>query len=86
LIASAPPVEVSNIQQLNSEDAMKKILGTLALALAVGLPAAAAPPSQMVCTKTGTVIDSCCCVVREGVMICTLTGMRVDACCCTSAK
>ena len=65
---------------------MKKILGTLALALAVGASALATTGSQMICTKTGTVVDSCCCVVKDGVMICTLTGEKVDSCCCTPAK
>ncbi len=64
---------------------MKKILGSLALALVVAASALATAGSQMVCEKTGTVVDSCCCVVKDGAMICTLTGEQVDICCCTSS-
>ena len=64
---------------------MKKILGTLSLALVIAGSALASTGSQMVCEKTGVVVDSCCCVVKDGAMICTLTGERVDACCCTPA-
>ena len=65
---------------------MKKILGTLALAVAVAASAPASTGSQMICQKTGTVVDSCCCVVKDGAMICTLTGERVESCCCTPSK
>lgn len=65
---------------------MKKILGTLALALVVAGSTLASTGSQMVCQMTGTVVDSCCCVVKDGAMICTLTGERVDPCCCTPAS
>jgi hypothetical protein len=61
---------------------MKKILGSLALALAVAASALATTGSQMVCEKTGTVVDECCCVEKDGTMICTLTGEEVESCCC----
>jgi hypothetical protein len=64
---------------------MKKILGTLALALAVAVSAFATTGSRMVCEKTGVEVESCCCVVDGESMICTLTGERVDTCCCTPA-
>ena len=65
---------------------MKKTLGALALAVALAASALASTGSQMICQKTGVVVDSCCCVVKDGAMICTLTGERVDSCCCTAAK
>lgn len=64
---------------------MKKILGTLALALVVAASMLATTGSRMVCEKTGTVVDSCCCVVKDGTMICTLTGEPVSSCCCHPA-
>jgi len=65
---------------------MKKTLGSLALALFVAASALAATGSRMVCEKTGVVMDSCCCVVKDGVMICTLTGEQVSSCCCHPAE
>ncbi len=64
---------------------MKKILGSLALALVIAGSALASTGSRMVCEKTGTVVDSCCCVVKDGAMICALTGERVETCCCKPA-
>jgi hypothetical protein len=65
---------------------MKKTLGVLALAVALAASALASTGSQMICQKTGVVVDSCCCVVKDGAMICTLTGERVESCCCAAAK
>jgi hypothetical protein len=64
---------------------MKKILGSLALSLVVAASALATTGSRMVCEKTGIVVESCCCVEKDGVMICTLTGEEVSSCCCTPA-
>jgi len=65
---------------------MKSILGTLTLALAIAASALASNGSAMVCEKTGIVVDSCCCVVKDGAMVCTLTGEVVSSCCCSPAK
>ena len=63
---------------------MKKMLGTLTLAMACASSLGAAD-STMVCEKTGTEVEACCCVEQaDGGMICTLTGEKVDACCCTA--
>jgi len=37
---------------------------------------------KMQCSLTGKVVDSCCCVEREGKMHCTLADKDVDACSC----
>lgn len=65
---------------------MKPILGILMLALAVSVSAPASGGSAMVCTKTGTVVASCCCIVEDGAMTCTLTGQAVSSCCCRPVK
>ena len=65
---------------------MKKILGSLALTLVVAASALATTGSQMVCEKTGVVVDECCCVVKDGAMICTLTGEPVSSCCCSPVR
>ena len=65
---------------------MKKLLGSLALAMLVASSTLAAGGSRLVCEKTGTVVETCCCSVQEGVMTCSLTGDRVDSCCCSPAK
>jgi len=63
---------------------MKRTFVTLSLLLLVAASALATRASELVCEKTGTVVDSCCCVVQDGKMICTLTGEVVDSCCCTA--
>jgi hypothetical protein len=65
---------------------MKKLLGSLALALLVASSTFAAAGSRMVCEKTGTIVESCCCVHKDGALVCTLTGETVSSCCCTPAK
>ena len=34
------------------------------------------------CSLTGQVVDTCCCVQREGKTHCTLAGKDVETCCC----
>lgn len=34
------------------------------------------------CSLTGQVVDTCCCVQREGKLHCTLAGKDVETCCC----
>jgi len=34
------------------------------------------------CSVTGQVVDTCCCVQREGKLHCTLAGKDVETCCC----
>jgi hypothetical protein len=63
---------------------MKRLFVTLSLFLLIASSALATRASELVCEKTGTVVDSCCCVVQDGKMICTLTGEVVDSCCCTA--
>lgn len=38
------------------------------------------------CSLTGKVVDTCCCVQREGKLHCTLADKDVTTCCCTPAK
>jgi len=45
----------------------------------------AAASSKLRCSLTGTVVDSCCCVQREGKLYCTLAKKSVDSCCCQPA-
>jgi hypothetical protein len=42
----------------------------------------AAQASKLRCSLTGTVVESCCCVQREGKLHCTLAKKDVDSCCC----
>jgi len=42
----------------------------------------AAASSKLRCSLTGKVVDSCCCVQRDGKLHCTLAGKDVEACCC----
>ena len=65
---------------------MKKLLGSLALALLVASSTLAAGGSRLVCEKTGTVVETCCCTVKDGVLTCSLTGEPVDSCCCSASK
>jgi hypothetical protein len=46
----------------------------------------AAESSKLRCSLTGKVVDSCCCVQREGKLYCTLAKKNVDSCCCESAS
>ena len=39
--------------------------------------------SKMRCSLTGEVVDTCCCVEREGKTHCTLADKDVAECCCT---
>jgi hypothetical protein len=43
-----------------------------------------ASSSKLRCSLTGTVVESCCCVQREGKLYCTLAKKNVDSCCCES--
>ena len=65
---------------------MKKLLGSFALALIVAGSALGAVGSRMTCEKTGVVVDSCCCVEKNGSLVCSLTGEEISACCCSPAK
>jgi hypothetical protein len=47
---------------------------------------AAEGSSKLRCSLTGNVVDSCCCVQREGKLYCTLAKKNVDSCCCESAS
>ena len=38
---------------------------------------------KMRCSLTGKVVDTCCCVEREGKTHCTLADKDVAECCCT---
>ena len=40
----------------------------------------------MRCSLTGTVVDTCCCVEREGKTHCTLADTDVAECCCTPVE
>jgi len=62
---------------------MKRLFVTLSLALFVAGSALATGASELVCDKTGTPVDECCCVMQDGKMVCTLTGEVVDSCCCS---
>lgn len=46
----------------------------------------AASSSKLRCSLTGTVVESCCCVQREGKLYCTLAKKNVASCCCESAS
>ncbi len=46
----------------------------------------AAASSKLRCSLTGTVVDRCCCVQREGKLYCTLAKKSVDSCCCQAAS
>jgi hypothetical protein len=63
---------------------MKRLFVTVSLSLLVAAASLATSASALVCEKTGTTVDACCCVVQDGKMICTLTGEVVDSCCCTA--
>jgi len=65
---------------------VKKTLGSLALALFAAASLLASTGSTLVCEKTGVVMDSCCCVVKDGTVICTLTGEEVASCCCVETS
>ena len=65
---------------------MKKFLGSLALGLLVASSTLAAEGSRLVCEKTGTVVEACCCTLVDGVMTCSLTGEPVEVCCCSASK
>jgi len=41
--------------------------------------------SKLRCSLTGTVVERCCCIQREGKPYCTLAKKNVDSCCCESA-
>ena len=46
---------------------------------------AAAVSSKLRCSLTGTPVEHCCCVQREGKLYCTLAKKYVDSCCCQPA-
>jgi len=41
---------------------------------------------KMKCSLTGKVVDTCCCVEREGKTHCTLADKDVAECCCTPVE
>jgi hypothetical protein len=41
---------------------------------------------KMRCSLTGKVVDTCCCVEREGKTHCTLANKDVAECCCTPVE
>ena len=41
---------------------------------------------EMKCSLTGKVVDTCCCVEREGKTHCTLADKDVAECCCTPVE
>jgi hypothetical protein len=41
---------------------------------------------KMRCSLTGMVVDTCCCVEREGKTHCTLADKDVAECCCTPVE
>lgn len=41
---------------------------------------------KMRCSLTGKVVDTCCCVEREGKTHCTLADKDVAECCCTPVE
>lgn len=41
---------------------------------------------KMRCSLTGKVVDTCCCVEREGKTHCTLADQDVAECCCTPVE
>jgi hypothetical protein len=41
---------------------------------------------KMRCSLTGQVVDTCCCVEREGKTHCTLADKDVAECCCTPVE
>ena len=41
---------------------------------------------KMRCSLTGKVVDTCCCVEREGKTHCTLADKDVAQCCCTPVE
>ena len=41
---------------------------------------------KMRCSLTGKVVDTCCCVEREGKTHCTLADKDIAECCCTPVK
>lgn len=45
-----------------------------------------APAEKLRCSLTGKVVDTCCCVQREGKMHCTLADKDVASCCCKPAQ
>ena len=45
-------------------------------------PRKAAASARLRCSLTGTVVESCCCVQREGKLHCTLAKKDVETCCC----
>lgn len=65
---------------------MKKLLGSLALAMLVASSTLLAAGSRMVCEKTGAIVESCCCVEKDGALVCSLTGETISSCCCISAE
>ena len=42
----------------------------------------AAASARLRCSLTGTIVESCCCVQREGKLHCTLAKKDVETCCC----
>lgn len=46
---------------------------------------AAAAVEKLRCSLTGRLVETCCCVEREGRLHCTLAGRDVAPCCCTPA-
>jgi hypothetical protein len=64
---------------------MKKFIVPAALAVLLAASALGTTGSQMVCDKTGIVVESCCCVEKDGQMVCSITGETVSSCCCSDA-
>lgn len=72
------------------------LLGTSAMADDVGAKSCCenkqfcasktAKRAKLRCSLTGTEVESCCCVRREGKLFCTLAKGTVDSCCCESAS
>lgn len=63
--------------------------GLLALASFGAQPAAptqGGETSNLQCSLTGTIVEKCCCVERDGKIHCTLADKDVEKCCCESAK
>lgn len=63
---------------------MKTIIGlTLAGLLGVaGWLVLGSSDARYRCSLTGTTVEQCCCVEKEGSLYCTLAETPVEECCC----
>lgn len=63
---------------------MKRVKTTLGLALAglIGWAALGGPKAEYRCSLTGSTIEQCCCVLKEGRLYCPLAEQAVEKCCC----